>query len=196
MIEDKWMQTYRGKKVHPFNFKLEDCDLTDIGHSLSMICRFNGHCTRFYSVAEHSVRVSDMLPDKLKLQGLLHDAAEAYLGDVIWAYKDSTQLLGQKFKYWEDKISAVIAERYDLPWPFDPVVKHADLVLLATEARDIMNCKSKWKRELPEPLPGVIRPMPSNKACVEFMTAVTAERISLYRGKRCDFYGNTNTQEE
>lgn len=74
--------TRTGKKFRPFNPRIEDIDIEDIAHALSNICRFNGHVNQFYSVAEHSILVSVLCPDELKLKGLLHDAAEAYLGDV------------------------------------------------------------------------------------------------------------------
>lgn len=54
-----WIQTYSGKKFEPLNPSIDSIDIIDIAHSLSMICRFNGHSQRFYSVAEHSSIVTD-----------------------------------------------------------------------------------------------------------------------------------------
>ncbi len=91
--EDQWIQTYTGKKFYPMDSKVEDICIEDIAHSLSLLCRFNGHCTEFYSVAQHSVFVSnlvgkreektDIFFKRLARLGLLHDAAEAYLGDIV-----------------------------------------------------------------------------------------------------------------
>ena len=81
------MNTASGRLVDPFNLRLEDIAIEDIAHSLSMQCRFNGHCARFYSVAEHSVLVSRLVLPKNRLWGLLHDAQEAYLGDIITPIK-------------------------------------------------------------------------------------------------------------
>lgn len=80
-----WITTYTGKKVDVFDFWLRDICLEDIAHSLSLICRFNGHCSEFYSVAEHSVRAANMAINAYNIDPayvLLHDAAEAYMGDI------------------------------------------------------------------------------------------------------------------
>lgn len=88
---NNWIMTHTGKKFKPFNPRTEDIDIEDIAHALSNICRFNGHVNQFYSVAEHSVLVSVLCPEELKLKGLLHDAAEAYLGDVPSPLKTESQ---------------------------------------------------------------------------------------------------------
>lgn len=79
--------TYSGLEFSPEIIKTENITIKDIAHALSMICRFNGHIKNFYSVAQHCMQVSDHLRElgfnnKIQLCGLLHDAAEAYLGDI------------------------------------------------------------------------------------------------------------------
>jgi len=129
-----WIQTFGGGTFHPVAPREEEVDLRDIAHSLSLLCRFNGHCLRFYSVAEHSVRVSRLLPPGLRLWGLLHDAGEAYLTDLPRPVKGQMP----RFREIEDGILEVIARVFGLSWPMPPEVHAADNTMLATEARDLM----------------------------------------------------------
>lgn len=80
-IWEGWISTYTGKQ---FDWRNPEFDMEDIVHSLSNLCRFNGHCLRFYSVAEHSVLVSYLCEHAGgdPMEALLHDACEAYVGDV------------------------------------------------------------------------------------------------------------------
>ncbi len=129
-----WIQTYGGQQFRPLEPRAEDLDIHDIAHSLSLLCRFNGHCKQFYSVAEHSVRVADVLAPKLALWGLLHDAAEAYLGDLARPVKQNAPF----FEAAETRLLEVIAQGFNLSWPMPMAVRQADDLLLATEARDLM----------------------------------------------------------
>lgn len=83
----QYIVTYTKRKFNAFNPRPQDIVLEDIAHSLSMQCRFNGHCDYFYSVANHSIlcaKVGEQLKlnDDLKLMLLFHDASEAYLADI------------------------------------------------------------------------------------------------------------------
>ena len=83
-----FMRTWSGEKIYFNNLGESTIIIEDIAHALSLQCRFNGHCDTHYSVAEHSVDVANKILDKtgdalLSMTGLLHDAAEAYTGDVI-----------------------------------------------------------------------------------------------------------------
>ena len=82
-----FITTYTGKRFRFLDVKPEDIALEDIIHTLSYNCRYNGHCNRFFSVAEHSMLVADMLPPKLRIYGLLHDAGEAYITDIPRPFK-------------------------------------------------------------------------------------------------------------
>lgn len=141
-----WMITATGRKVHPDDLAVADIAIDDIAHHLSMLCRFAGAVREFYSVATHSVLVADLVRERargqvpqaelveLELQGLLHDAAEAYLCDLPTPVKDQ---LGE-YKAMERGAWMAIADRFGLPHGHHPHVKHADLVALATEKRDLM----------------------------------------------------------
>lgn len=138
-----WIQTYTGKAFWPLEPKLEDIDIEDIAHALSNICRFTGHCDQFYSVTEHSVRLSEILChgglDGQALEGLLHDASEAYLGDVARPLKG---LMGQ-YGEMEQRVQAAIADKFSLPRRVCELVKSTDVVMLAWAARDLMD-QRRW----------------------------------------------------
>ncbi len=129
-----WMWTYSGKQVWPDRPDPEDICIEDIAHALSMQCRYNGHVSHFYSVAEHSVLVSLMVPPELAIEALLHDATEAYCGDLIRPIK--MQL--PEFKRLEGWIDAAIRLRFRLPPTEHPLVKQADNDILHTEYRWLM----------------------------------------------------------
>lgn len=152
MTATDWIQTATGRRFYPLSPRAEDVDIRDIAHALSLLCRFNGHSAGFYSVAEHSVRVCDSLPAEHKLWGLLHDAAEAYLGDLPRPLKRQLPAFSQA----EDVVLRCVMDRYGLAWPMPPAVRAADDQLLATEARDLMGAPA-WARGT-EPLPAPIEP--------------------------------------
>jgi hypothetical protein len=140
-----WIQTFTGRKFAPLNPRPEDVDIRDIAHALAMKCRFNGHSSAFYSIAEHSVRVSWLLEQQGKreaLWGLMHDAAEAYLADLGGPIKNHFHLHDgphtESFDHAEDRLLTTIATALK----FDPIhyesVREADLTLLITEARDLL----------------------------------------------------------
>lgn len=81
-IDQPWIQTYSGIQFTPFDVKPEDISIEDIAHSLSMQCRFNGHVFRFYSVAQHALNASYIVPEQYAMEALLHDAAEYIIGDL------------------------------------------------------------------------------------------------------------------
>lgn len=124
-----WIQTFSGRKFFPLDPRPEDIAIEDIAHALSMLCRYGGHCLRFYSVAEHSIHLSRAVLPEHAMWALLHDASEAYLVDVPRPIKKN--LLG--YKQFEDRLSQVIADVFRLPWPTPLAVKTADTAILTDE---------------------------------------------------------------
>jgi len=142
-----WMQTRSGVRFYVEDPRVEDVRLEDIVFALSNLTRFTGH-TEFYSVAQHSVHVSELVPRELELQALLHDAAEAYCGDMGRPLKHGAALR-VVFAGIEERLLDVIGEAFGVRlWPLDALVTEADLRMVATEKRDLL-LPMEWDRELP-----------------------------------------------
>lgn len=109
-------------------------DIEVIAHALSNLCRYGGHSDRFYSVAEHSVLVSRVVPPELALCGLLHDASEAFVGDMPSPLK----AMCQSYRTIEGKVQEAIARYYSLPYPFPSEVHLADKMLYKAEREQIV----------------------------------------------------------
>ena len=126
-----WISTRSGLRFYFTGTHENYIDLRDIAASLSKLCRFTGHSTRFYSVAEHSYRASFLCPPAFAFETLLHDASEAYLGDMSTPLK----VLCPDYRELETDVARCIARRFRLPFPHSPEVKAADSRILATEVR-------------------------------------------------------------
>lgn len=176
-----------GRLFWPLDPRPSEVRVDDIAHSLSLTCRFAGHCREFYSVAQHSLLVAELverIAPELALQALLHDAAEAYLGDIprplkpyVWIEDAETEVnaTAGTFDAFEEGLLAVIFEGLDVPDLYDDgIVTHADEVALATEARDLMG-DPRWPG-LPDPDPRPICPIGPDAAARAFLAAF--ERLS------------------
>ena len=128
------VSTKSGRRVALLNPSPSQIVIGDIAHGLAHQCRFNGQTSKFYSVAQHSVLVATILPRELRLAGLLHDASEAYLGDVVQPLKD----LLPEYQAIEENFCKVLGMRFGVNLQHNDAIRHADLVVLATERRDLM----------------------------------------------------------
>jgi uncharacterized protein len=165
-----WIQTYSGQKFWPLDARPEEVRITDIAHALSMLCRFNGHLERYYSVAEHSVYVSQLVTEENQLWGLIHDGAEAYLSDI----PSPVKIHLDQFKEIEKNLLEVICSHFDLSLKMPAEVKKADMVLLSSEKKVLM------KRE---PDSWGLLPEPSNEIVIEALPPFEAEELFLKRFK-------------
>jgi uncharacterized protein len=162
-----WMQTYTGYQFWPADPRAEEIHLADIAHSLANQCRFAGHCLKFYSVAQHSIIVSRIVPPEDAAWGLLHDATEAYLVDLPRPVKRYSKL-GDEYRQLEGCLMTAICERFALPPEEPDSVKLSDDIVLMTEKRDLMPGLFKW-REVATPLPEEITPMAPEEAEIAFL---------------------------
>ncbi len=144
--EKSGIVTFTGRVVHPFNPKPETICIEDIAHGLSLTCRFSGQCRNFYSVAQHSLVVGNIVPRHLALVGLLHDAAEAYLTDIPRPFK---QLI-PGYQEVESNLLKTIFEALKIPFNGIPKeVKKADNIALALEQYELLPSTEYWPTILP-----------------------------------------------
>jgi hypothetical protein len=161
-----YTRTYTGRKFWPLNPRHEDVCIEDIAGHLSKICRFGGATRTHYSVAQHSVLASNIVSPRNRLAALLHDASEAYIGDVCRPIKPHFQ----GYADLEDRLMRIIADVFGFEYPFDAEIKVADMRLLVTERRDLMP-----DRECPHtetayrPLDEIIEPWAHETARFHFL---------------------------
>lgn len=131
---DNWIATHSGLKFYPGQPEEAEIDIEDVAHALSNLCRFAGHCREFYSVAQHSVIVSKIVPPHRALCALMHDAPEAYLCDLPRGVK----ALLPAYKQMEAALWRRIAGIYGFLPYLPPEIKDADNIALVTERRDLI----------------------------------------------------------
>jgi len=180
------MSLQNGKLVDLEDLQYDDIDLKEIAHSLALQCRFNGHCKTFYSVAEHSVRMSKLNLSFDCRAFLMHDAAEAFIGDV------PTELKGRKtnLRDLEFKILNTISKVFDIP--FESLtswqIKVGDRIMLSREVRSLFPKMSESGKKVwldygvlyDEPLLEKIIPWSWEKAEKEFLKRADELNIQRY----------------
>jgi hypothetical protein len=142
-------------------------DIEDIAHGLAQVCRYAGQCRSFYSVAEHSMLVADVVRDH-PYEALMHDAAEAFIGDVTRPFK---QLLPE-YRRIEAVVEDAIVERFGLDPRARAEVKRADLRVLAAEQAQVMaaGCADWAAQAGIDPAPVQVRNLDPQSAKREFLT--------------------------
>lgn len=133
-----WYETASGKHINPLKPDPTRIDICDIAHALSHICRFGGHSSCFYSVAQHSVLVSGFVSPENALLGLMHDAAEAYLGDVVRPLKRGLGKYSELETRWEDAIFSTFGINGN-----HTEVKEADNHVLSLEVKAFVRSRGK-----------------------------------------------------
>ncbi|WP_337237689.1 HD family hydrolase [Proteus faecis] len=136
-----YIATATNKHFYYLDVRIEDIDIQDIASGLANECRFNGQIDNFYSVAQHSVYVSYLVAPEYALEALLHDASEAYVKDLPSPLKK----LLPEYKLIELRVEKMIRKKFGLSESMSDAVHFADLMMLATEKRDLdIDAGSNW----------------------------------------------------
>lgn len=145
-----WLLTSTGRRV---DLRLTDpstLSIDDVAHHLAQLNRFTGACRRPYSVAEHSVHVVSVMRDEMGidsphalLAGLLHDAHEAYIGDLSTPLKTALDAEDpdRAWRRLESRVRAQVQRRFGVRAAsvgYRRAIRAADLRMLATERRCLM----------------------------------------------------------
>jgi hypothetical protein len=145
-----WMQTHSGRAFYPTDCESLDAQYSDIAHALSNICRFGGHCKKFYSVLNHSVLTHDIavafwpdLTSQERLTVLMHDATEAYIGDMVKPVKVNME----QFNELEEKLWKILAKKFNLLEVLPNFVKLSDVLALIYEKNHLMSVPLKKENQ-------------------------------------------------
>lgn len=160
-----WIQTYTGKQFYALDPQPDDICIEDIAHALSNMCRYAGHCKKFYSVAEHSILVAESVAPEYQLAALLHDASEAYLVDIprpFKAYLDNYYEL-------EGNIMDVIYTKFGADQRFHDVIKSVDTRILNDEREQNMNTSEHVWDDYGDPLGVKLKFLSPEEAEGEFL---------------------------
>lgn len=163
-----WIQTYTDVAFDLIKCVPADVRIVDIAHALSNLCRFNGHCTQFYSVAQHSFLASYQVPREDALAALMHDAAEAYVGDVVSPLK----MMLPDYRKVEDHVASVVRAAFGLPMYLPESIREVDVRMCETERRQLLGYPPPKLWSIPEgtePYDLVIHPWGSEEACEFFL---------------------------
>jgi hypothetical protein len=152
-----YIRTYTGREFYPLEPRIEDIHIIDIAHALSNLCRFTGHTKHFYSVAQHSVYVSQFISypsEKMRKiyqrYALLHDASEAYICDISRPLKSQDCFKG--YLDYEEHLQNMIYRKFGLDIPTEEIhqeIKESDNGMLDIEGNQLMKGWNEQKYGCP-----------------------------------------------
>lgn len=168
MIETSlaWITTYTGKKFHLLDPDPQDVCIEDIAHALSLMCRFNGHVRKFYSVGEHCLHVSALCSRENALAGLLHDGSEAYIADIVKPLKDTDEFAF--YREVERRVQGAVYQAFGLPNFVPDEVKEIDFHMAGAEAHALFTEVPEWVWTR-RPMPVTICAMPPTETEALFL---------------------------
>lgn len=163
-----WCQSYGGYAVSFLTPDPRSISPRDIAVQLARQVRWNAATRVSYSIAQHSVHVTQIIRSispsdyGAQLWAILHDAHEAYTGDMVSPFQEAVAYLMPKdwrnpITEIQDRLDRAIAERFGLPWnvvqEVKPLVRRADIIAGNTEAIQLLNTPpvGQWNKHLPPP---------------------------------------------
>ena len=159
-----YIRLTNGNKFFFHDLEKSDICIQNIAKPLAKLCRFNGQTPGWnhYSIAEHAINVSKLVPKKYRFCALMHDAAEAFLGDVTTPLKRNLP----QYKTIEMKWDDFIAQSYGYQYPFPPEVKKADYEMCVLEYHTFFKDVWKFNPEVDTDL--ICTSTPINPALIKF----------------------------
>ena len=169
-----WQRMLSGRRLDLLDPSPMDIEVEDIAHGLARVARWNGQTVgeHGFSVAQHSLIVADLVPKRLRLAALLHDAAEAYMGDMVKPLKQ----LFPMFSDIEAKVMSAIGLRFGVGHFSDKAIKRADLVALAMG-------KAQFYRQIEMGMAAAYQLAGQTMAC-NMMDKVAQEGVQAFIDKR------------
>ncbi len=188
-----WLQVYSGKKFYPLEPDRNEFVVADIARALSMLCRYNGHVARFYSVAEHACHVSDIVFARTKnptlaFWALNHDDSEAFLCDVPRPMKRIPAMA--PYRAAEKRVQEWVCDRLGLSREEPNIVREVDTEILGTEARALKSpIHPDWGKttstgQLPAAIEGLLLGWSTDRAEHEFLERFDVLQRMVETGRR------------
>ncbi len=177
-LDEQWIGLLSGAVMNYNRPEESDVTLDDLASALSNICRFSGHLPCFYSVAQHLVNTSRIVPPEYAFDALMHDTSEAFTNALPTPLKWSMPA----FKDLENKIEAAMSWRFEFTFPYPTEVKVADTQMLMLEKKYVKLDTRPWPQydeiEIDHLLPLVdLKPWQPVRAKREFLERYAQLRV-------------------